>query len=290
LKTRDQSRPFFAYLAFGNPHDPRVVIPEYRNRYHEQTLPLPANYLPLHPFDDGWLTGRDERLAPWPRTEAEIRKQLTDYYGVMTYLDDQIGRILLALQESGQAENTIIIYSSDHGLALGSHGLMGKQSLYEVAMKSPLIFTGPGIRPGETNSFVYLYDIFPTVCDLLGIATPAPLDGRSFANVLTGKADTARDTIFLTFMEVQRAVRQGDWKLIRYPQVNVTQLFNLRDDPNELHNLSQDQPERTASLMKLLRWQQKSNGDVLPLTVQHPQDPTITAAGLQERARQEDHR
>jgi arylsulfatase A-like enzyme len=251
-------------------------------------MPLPANYLPLHPFDNGWMTSRDERLAPWPRTEAEIRKHLADYYGVITHLDEQIGRILQALDESGQAENTIVIFSSDHGLALGSHGLMGKQNLYEEGMKPPLIFAGPGIRKGESDSLVYLYDIFPTVCELVGIAGPAAIDGRSFAVVLTGKSNSARDAIFLAFMDFQRAVRQGDWKLIRYPQVNVTQLFNLRDDPYELHNLSREQPERTRTLTKLLRSLQQSNDDPLPLTVKHPKDPAVTAAGLQEQARQMD--
>jgi arylsulfatase A-like enzyme len=287
LKSRDQSRPFFAYLAFGNPHDPRVVIREYRDRYNESKLPLPANYLPLHPFNNGWLTGRDERLADWPRTEAEIRKHLTDYYGVITYLDEQIGRILQALEESGQSKNTIIIFSSDHGLAMGSHGLMGKQNLYEVAMKPPLIFAGPGIRIGESESLVYLHDIFPTVCELVGVTPPAGLDARSFAAVLSGKSDSAREAIFLAFMEFQRAVRQGDWKLIRYPQVNIDQLFNLRDDPYELHNLSQEQPERTRVLSKLLRTLQKANDDTLPLTVKHPKDPAVTAQELREQGRQD---
>src|ERR1700722_7780451 len=129
LETRKRDRPFFMYLAFANPHDPRVVIPEYRRRYDEAAMPLPADYLPLHPFDNGWLTGRDERLAPWPRTPAEIKKHVTDYYGVITYLDEQIGRVLEALRQTGEYDHTIILFSSDHGLALGSHGLMGKQSV-----------------------------------------------------------------------------------------------------------------------------------------------------------------
>jgi arylsulfatase A-like enzyme len=286
LKTHDRSRPFFAYLAFGNPHDPRVVIPEYRNRYQESSIPLPANYLPLHPFDNGWMSGRDERLAPWPRTPAEIRKHLTDYYGVITYLDEQIGRILRTLEETGDSANTIIIFSSDHGLALGSHGLMGKQNLYEHSMKVPLIFSGPRIRKGKSAALVYLYDLFPTVCDLVGIPSPSPIDGHSFAHVLTGKSDTARDAIFLAFMDFQRAVRQGDWKLIRYPQVNVTQLFNLRDDPAEIHNLCDAHPEKVRELWKLLEERQKANGDTLPLTVKTPKERAITPQQLRDQGRQ----
>jgi arylsulfatase A-like enzyme len=286
FKTRDKRRPFFAYLAFANPHDPRVVIPEYRNRYDESKMPLPSNYLPLHPFHDGWMSGRDEQLAAWPRSEAEIRKHLTDYYGVITYLDEQIGRILQALEETGKSANTVIIFSSDHGLAIGSHGLMGKQNLYEDAMKPPLIFAGPGIRQGRSDALVYLYDIFPTVCDFVGVDKPRQIDGRSFAPVLSGRSDTARDAIFLAFMQVQRAVRRGEWKLIRYPQVNVTQLFELRDDPHEIHDVSRQYPEKTQELLKLLEVRQRSNGDTLPLTVPNPRDPAVTADEL----RQEVHR
>lgn len=285
LKTRDQSRPFFAYLAFANPHDPRVVIPEYRQRYDESKMPLPANYLPLHPFDNGALTVRDEQLAAWPRSEAEIRKHLTDYYGVITYLDEQIGRVLQALDESGQGANTIVIFSSDHSLAIGSHGLMGKQNLYEDGMKVPLIIAGPGIRAGRSAAFVYLYDLFPTICDLVGIRPPSPLDGQSFASVIQGKSQTARESIFLAFMESQRSIRQGDWKLIRYPQVNITQLFNLRADPNENHNLNDRHPEKVRELSNKLVDAQRLYGDTLPLTVKNPRAPAITPEELRRRSR-----
>ena len=283
LEKRKRDRPFFMYLAFGNPHDPRVVIPEYRRRYDEAAMPLPANYLPMHPFDNGWLTGRDERLAPWPRTPAEVKKHITDYYGVITYLDEQIGRILEALRRSGEYDHTIILFSSDHGLALGSHGLMGKQSVYEVALKPPLFVAGPGIRRGETNAFVYLHDIFPTVCDLVGIKTPAGLDATSFADVLTGKRDTARDAIFLAFMQCQRALRVGDWKLIRYPEINKSQLCNLRDDPDEIHDVSAKHPDKERELMMLLARRQAANGDALPLSSPHPRDPVVSADILRHR-------
>jgi arylsulfatase A-like enzyme len=283
LETRSKNRPFFAYLAFANPHDPRIVIPDYRQRYDESRMPLPANYLPIHPFDNGWLTGRDERLAPWPRTADVVRTHLTDYYGVITYLDEQIGRILEALRRSGEYDNTLIVFSSDHGLALGSHGLMGKQNLYESGMKVPLIFAGPGIRHGRTEALLYLHDVFPTVCDLAGIAPPPGLDAHSFANVITGKSESGRDAIFLAFMEVQRAVRVGDWKLIRYPQINFSQLFNLRDDPAEIHNISDRHPDKERELFALLEKLQAANGDVLPLSVPHPHNPVVTAESLRQR-------
>lgn len=285
LKTRDRSRPFFAYLAFANPHDPRVVIPEYRRRYDEAKMPLPANYLPLHPFDNGALTIRDEKLAAWPRSEGDIRKHLTDYYGVITYLDGQIGRILQALDESGQGANTIVIFSSDHGLAIGSHGLMGKQNIYEDGMKVPLIIAGPGLRRGTSAAFVYLYDLFPTICDLVGIRRPPSIDGQSFGPVIEGKSETAREAVLLAFMESQRAIREADWKLIRYPQVNITQLFDLRNDPHEIHNLCDLHPEKARELSKKLMDMQRLYGDTLPLTVATPRNPAITAEELRRRSR-----
>jgi arylsulfatase A-like enzyme len=283
LQQQRGQQPFFMYLAFANPHDPRVVNREYRSKYRDAEMKLPGNYLPLHPFDNGDLALRDELLAAWPRSEDEIRRQLADYYGVITHLDFQIGRILSALRESGQYENTIIVFSSDHGLAMGSHGLMGKQSLYEHSMKSPLIFAGPGIARGKSDALVYLYDIFPTLCELAAIEPPREIDGRSFAPLVRGESSQARDSIFLAYREVQRAVRQSDWKLIRYPKINETQLFNLRDDPNEMHNLASAEANRVESMMALLATQQRLNGDLLPLTSDSPAPREVTAEQLEKQ-------
>ncbi len=145
LKSRDTGKPFFMYLAFGNPHDPRVAAKHYMDLYDPATLPLPKNFLPVHPFNNGEMTIRDELLSPWPRTEAGLRKTHQEYYATITGLDFHIGRILRALDELKLTGNTIILFSADQGIAIGSHGLLGKQSLYDDAMKSPLIFAGPGV-------------------------------------------------------------------------------------------------------------------------------------------------
>ena len=281
LKTRRQDRPFCMYLAFANPHDPKAAAPKYLQQYDESRIPLPRNYLPQHPFDNGEMTVRDEQLAPWPRTESEIRKHLRDYYAVMTALDGHIGRILAALRERGEEQNTFVVYSSDHGLALGSHGLMGKQNLYEAGMKPPLVFAGPGIRPGGSPALAYLLDIYPTLCDLTNVIGPELIDGKSLAPVIRGTAPAVRDRIFLAYRDVQRAVRDTRWKLIRYPQVNKTQLFDLENDPDELRDLSADSTAKphlerlTADLRRL----QEHYGDDAPLTVAQPRDPKWTPPG-----------
>ncbi|UCG56126.1 MAG: sulfatase-like hydrolase/transferase [Phycisphaerales bacterium] len=278
LKRREKDKPFFMYLAFGTPHDPRVATQEYLDKYDVEKIPLPANFQPFHPFDNGDLVIRDERLAPWPRTEAVIRQHLRDYYAVITYLDEQIGRIVETLKEIGEYDNTVIIFSSDQGLAVGSHGLMGKQSLYEHSMGVPLVFAGPGIPKGESSdAFVYLFDVFPTVCDLIGERVPEGLDGKSLATIIRGREQRVRRTIFLAYKDLQRAVRQGRWKLIRYPQINKTQLFNLESDPHETNNLADDPAHagRIEGLMKLMARQQRLFGDTEPLTSENPKQGKV---------------
>lgn len=277
LKGYDKSRPFFMYIGFAGPHDPRVAAPEWMKLYDRAEIPLPKNYAPYHPFDNGELGVRDERLAPWPRTEEVVRKHLHDYYACISSIDHNIGRILATLRHEGLFDNTIIVFSADHGLAIGSHGLFGKQSIYEHSMKSPLFFSGPGIPQGETESLAYLFDIFPTVCDLAGVPVPSGLDGRSQASVITDGATAPRDTILLAYKDVQRAVRRGDWKLIRYPKVDVTQLFNLRDDPDEMHNLADDPGHagKVSEMMALLRQEQQRMDDPVPLTVDNPTQAAV---------------
>ena len=278
LRGRDTDKPFFMYLAFATPHDPRIATKEYLDRYEIEKIPIPPNFKPFHPFDNGELIIRDERLAPWPRTEAVIREHLRDYYAVITCLDEQIGRIIEALKETGQYDNTIIIFSSDQGLAVGSHGLMGKQSLYEHSMGVPLIFCGPGIPKGKSSeAFAYLFDVYPTVCELVGANVPESLEGKSLAPVIQGKADRVRDTIFLAYKDLQRAVRRGRWKLLRYPQINKTQLFDLREDPHETKNLADDPAhvDRVKELMALMAQQQKLFGDTQPLASADPKSAAV---------------
>jgi arylsulfatase A-like enzyme len=277
LHDREGSKPFFMYLGFSGPHDPRVAAPRWMALYERDAIPLPVNFQPYHPFNNGEMLVRDERLAPWPRTEAVVRKHLHDYYGCISSIDHQIGRILAELRASGEFDNTLIVFSSDHGLAMGSHGLFGKQSLYEHSMKSPLFFSGPGIPKGESPALGYLLDIYPTVCDLIGVSVPEGLDGRSLAPVIRGETQQGRDAIFLAYRDVMRGVRGGDWKLIRYPQVNVTQLFNLKDDPDEMRNLAQ-QPEyklRVARMMTLLAQLQEQFDDKAPLEVANPRPAEV---------------
>lgn len=270
---RDSEKPFLAYVSFNLPHDPRVAPPEWHERANAAKPPLPQNFLPQHPFNNGELSIRDERLESWPRSEAAIRQHLADYYAAIQFIDAQVGRILKALKENGLAENTLVVFSSDHGLAIGSHGLMGKQSLYEHSMKAPLIFKGPGIPAGKTTeALCYLFDIFPTLGDFAGISSPPENEGLSLRAVMEGTQNTCREALLTGYRHFQRSVRDDRWKLIVYPQINKIQLFDLQADPSEKDDLS-SQPQMNTVIQKMmekLKTLQKQNHDELALQSEHP--------------------
>ncbi len=241
IKTRPKDRPFFAYVAFTAPHDPRTMPKEHLDHYNPDGLPLPDNFLPEHPFDNGELKIRDERLAPWPRTPAIVRKQLADYYAMITHVDAQAGKILAALDATGERENTIVVFAGDNGLAVGQHGLFGKQNLYEHSIGVPLVFSGPGIPRGERRDApCYLHDLFPTLCDMAGLETPGPVESQSLLPLVRDAAQRGRKTLAFAYRDYQRALREGRYKLIAYhvKGVRTTQLFDLEADPWEKRNLA----------------------------------------------------
>jgi arylsulfatase A-like enzyme len=243
-RQRDSDRPFFAYVAFTSPHDPRTPPPPYREWYAADRISLPPNYLPDHPFDNGELQVRDEQLLPHPRTEDAIRAELAAYYGMISEVDAQIGRILEALEANGQLDNTIIVFAGDNGLAVGSHGLLGKQNLYEHSVRVPLILVGPTIPRGERrDALAYLFDVFPTLAELAGLPTPATVGGATLVPTMRRANGAERDFAYFAYRDLQRAVRTADdWKLIAY-NVNDerhTQLFDLNADPFETKNLADD--------------------------------------------------
>ena len=266
--------PFFCYVPFDAPHDPHIVPPDFPLTYDPEKIPLPANFLPQHPFDNGEMAVRDEQLLPWPRPPAEIRAMLADYYRYISYLDAQIGRVLDALEKSPHASNTFVVFSADSGVARGSHGLIGKQNLYEHSLRVPLIVAGPGIPANQrTDAMCYLFDVLPTLGALCGVAGPGTSEGIDLSPTLRDPAAPARASMIFAYRGVQRALRDERWKLILYPQVDRTQLFDLAADPDERTNLA-DRPEHTARVAAMtaaLAADMKRLDDPLPsLTVAKP--------------------
>jgi arylsulfatase A-like enzyme len=242
LRDHSGDKPFFAFLAPPVPHDPRWSSPEFKQLYEPTAVTLSKNFMPRHPFDNGELYIRDEELAPFPRTAEEMRRHLADYYATVSQLDFEIGRVLDVVKDRGWMDQTIVIFSSDQGLAVGGrHGLMGKQNLYEH-VKPPLVIAGPGIPHGQSDALVYLFDLFPTICELTGAPVPDVVEGESLLHIARGEKKAIRDYILGAYRESQRMVRDERWKLIAYNAAGEkhAQLFDLASDPDELNNLAAD--------------------------------------------------
>lgn len=270
LSTKRDS-PFFLHVNFAAPHDPRFMPPGFERTYDPATIPLPANFQPQHPFDHGNLQGRDEVLFKSPRDPAEVRAELAVYYALISDLDAQIGRMLATLRETGQLDRTVVIFTSDQGMAMGGHGLMGKQNMYEHTIVAPLLVSGPGIPAGaRSDADCYLRDLFPTTCELAGVPVPTTVQGRSLVPLLTGAAKSVHPFVVGYFTHSQRMIREGDWKIIGYPEAGSWQMFHLASDPLEQTNLVADfnslgeyeqaVPKFSDLRHKLVRWL-TANGD-----------------------------
>ena len=241
--------PFFAYIAFTSPHDPRTPPSPYDSMYHPDEIELPPNFIAEHPFDLGVRDIRDELLADYPRSKAEIRQHIADYYGMISHMDAEMGRILQTLEDKNLSDDTIVIYTSDHGLGVGQHGLMGKQNLYDHSMRIPLIMRGPGIPAGrQSDALVYLFDLFPTLCERANIPLPESNEGHSLNALLSGLTNRHRRSIFSAYQGVfgdpqgkpcQRSVKDERHKLIQSICDGKTtwQLFDLQNDPYETEDL-----------------------------------------------------
>ncbi len=262
----DRNKPFFCYVAFTTPHDPRSPRPDYIGMYPDESIPVPGNFKKLHPFAFDDLSIRDENLASWPRTPEIIQASIADYYALISHLDDKVGEIVETLIKQGLFENTIIVYAADNGLAIGSHGLIGKQNLYEHSVKVPVIISGPGIPKEKVNdALVYLYDLFPTLCAASSLPAPKEIDGKNLMPVIKGEKAGVRNSLFTAYRNTVRAVRTDEWKLIRYPQINFSQLYNLKSDRLELNNLASlpEQKPRVDEMMDLLKeWVVETNDTI----------------------------
>lgn len=239
-------KPFFMYLAFNAPHDPRQSPKEYVEMYPAEHIAVPESFMTEYPYMgnigyDQQL--RDERLAPYPRTEHAVKVNRQEYYAIITHMDAQIGRIIEALKKTGKMDNTYIFYTADHGLACGNHGLMGKQNMYDHSMRSPLIVLGPDMpKNRRIDADVYLQDIMATTIELAGMQKPSYVDFNSFLSLALNKsANSNYSAIYGCYTDAQRMIRKGDYKLIAYPKAASTLLFDLSEDPMELNNLSGDE-------------------------------------------------
>ena len=274
-KSTGGSKPFFAYVPFTSPHDPRDPPRQWLEKLKDLPRPeLPVNFRGQHGLNLGkpTMTVRDENLLGWPRDQELLRDQLLEYRALVAHQDAQIGRVLTALAAAGLKENTLVVFTADHGLALGSHGLLGKQSLYEHSMRSPCVIAGPGVPAGESrDGLAYLLDLTATCLETAGVTKAAGVDGRSLWPMLQGSDASGargRDELLLIYSKTQRALRFGKHKMIRFPQIDRSLFFNVVDDPHELRDLSGDAAlaDLRASFEKRLRAAQERCEDPLAWT------------------------
>lgn len=268
LGNYDQKKPFFLYVGFNAPHDPYTRIPAFEAAYRDEAgrskVPLFDNFLPQPPVDPGVMTIRDEVLLPHPLVPDAVRHQNAIYYGMISHLDSWVGKILDQLQAKGFADNTLVIFTSDHGLARGSHGLLGKQNVYEHSLRVPMILRGPGISAGgKSTSPIYNFELYRTIAEAAGANPKAgQVEGQSFLPIATGRDRGNRKIVYDGYTSLMRAVVEGDWKLIEthVKDARGTQLFNLAVDPSEKTNLATDPAH--AEKLKTLREQMIAQREV----------------------------
>ncbi|KGK30969.1 sulfatase-like hydrolase/transferase [Cellulophaga sp. E6(2014)] len=270
---KTSEKPFFMYLAFNAPHDPRQAPREYQDLYAVENMTVPKSYMPEYTYRHAIANGdnlRDEALAPFPRTELAIKTHKKEYYASISHVDAQIGKIIEALKNSGKMDNTYIIFTADHGLAMGRHGLLGKQSLFDHSIRPPMIILGPDIpKNKKTNVDVYFQDAMATSLDLAGIDKPKYIEYNSFLNIAKEKeSKSSYDAIYGAYLDVQRMIRKNGYKLMVYPKIKKILLFDLKNDPEEMNDISKlpEEQKRIKTLFLDLQKLQKEMDDPLDIS------------------------
>jgi arylsulfatase A-like enzyme len=261
LDAYDGEKPFFLYCAYTAPHGPYKTYRKWHEMYDPDRLSLPPSYRPAHPWDNGGLFVKRRIEQGWSLSEREARERLAGHYAMTSHEDDGIRRIHEALERNGFLENTIAIHTGDHGKSDGHHGLTGKQSLHEHAVRVPMIVAGPGIPAGQQCAQpVYQHDLFPTLLEAAGVDVPDGTYYGSLWPMLSENGAAGREHLFSAYIDSQRMVRDARFKLIEYDVEGSrrTQLYDLGEDPHELEDLSDD-PAHQQDLRRLRgelkRWQ-----------------------------------
>jgi choline-sulfatase len=265
LESVEESQPFFCWVNWGGPHDPWDAPGRFGTMYDpaEMTPPV-ADELgdapqKLRRHSEKYMNGMPEEA--WHEVKAQ-------YYGSISFIDDGIGRIFEVLEERGLLENTIVVYASDHGEMMFDHDMLTKWVMYEASSRVPLIVRVPDGMARTIDAPVSLVDLVPTLLELAGIDREAMpvLHGESLVPELSGEAARPERAVFCE-MDHTKMVRRGPWKYSTDPEFEVDQLFNLEEDPRELHNLADrpEQAERMAGFRReMLNWLIQTQNVPLP--------------------------
>ncbi len=266
---KKDSKPFFFYLAFNAPHDPRQSPQKYLDMYPVDQIKTPENFLEAYPYRKVMKAPhslRDEKLAPMPRTEYSVKVARREYFALITHMDAQIGRVLDALEANGQRENTYIVFTADHGLGCGHHGLLGKQNMYDHSIRVPYVVVGPEIKAGKKISTpIYIQDSVPTALEVAGAKVPDHIQYQSYVPVLKGESE-GRQLIYSAYLkDAQRAMTKDGYKLILYPGGKIARLYHLTEDPFEKTDLLESGKGKKIArkLLAVLKSEALNHGDEL---------------------------
>jgi arylsulfatase A-like enzyme len=254
----EKEQPFFCYIPFTAPHSPVTPPGKWATMYNPKKITLPPNHAALRPDLADKREGSGRRSGGRGRGERgggtspvdRAKQQYATYYGLISHLDHHIGRILDTLEKTGQADDTIVLFATDHGMAMNSHGQSGKHNTYEHTSRVQIFASGAGVPKGSSDALVYLYDIYPTLCGLTGLSIPGEVEGENLAGVIHGKQAKVRDHLFTAYMDDQRAIRDDRWKLFYRPKEDRAALYDLENDPHELNDLAA-KPEHKDRIVKL---------------------------------------
>ncbi len=265
----EHSRPFMMVLAYTVGHDPFVAPPGYEGKYSPDQISVPPNFMPKPPFKQFNPIIRDETVLPYPRTKPSLREALAEYYAMMEHMDAQIGRLLVALEKKQLDQNTIVIFSSVKGMSMGSHGIIGKQTMYEEGLRTSLIMRHPGLKAttGTNSELISTMDILPTICDATGVDIPNSIEGKSILGLYDG-SQKGREKLYFSYHDptrftVTRAIRTQRYKLVQHLVTGENQLFDLSKDPIEMNNLaSSPGAKEIESVLQrdLLKWREGAEG------------------------------
>ena len=252
--TQRAAKPWALYVGFVSPHFPLIAPPQFYDLYPEDRVPWPEMYArderPRHPFTDAM---RKCMCFDEPFDEAMVRRAIAAYFGLTSFLDDNVGKILRGLEETGLVDNTRVVYSSDHGDNLGTRGMWGKSTMYEESAGIPMIMAGPDVPAGKVcDTPVTLADGFPTFIHALGARRDprdATLPGVSLLEIVNGAVP--RRTILSEYHAAGAAtasymIRNGRYKYVHYVGM-PPMLFDLAADPNERNDLGRDPAFKAVS-------------------------------------------
>jgi len=250
-----EDAPWLLRVSIDTPHTPVLPPEPFASMYAEEFAG--------RQFDEGEIARRTPLLTRWRRmrgfdrlTLDQQRRSRTAYTGMVSYLDSQLARVEAELARRGLDENLLTVLIADHGSAIGDHGLQVKGPFNtDDISRVPFMVRWPGrIEPGACGGLVQTIDVLPTLAELLGRDCPQPCSGRSLLPALEGSAEPIHEAVFATgtlptIMEGRReAVHTPDWLYVRYPQIDERELFDLRADPRQTRNVSEDHPAVRAEL------------------------------------------